>query len=72
MGSGAITVNFSKELDSTDCSIRGFERLDFEVKWCNQFKFKWVFRRFAFIQANIFFLKLKRILTKLEILCVKS
>ena len=28
--------------------------------------------RFAFIQANIFFLKLNRILTKIDISCVKS
>ena len=49
----------------------------FKVTWCNQFKFsvfgniKRVFRWFAFIQANIF-LKLKRILTKINISWVKS
>ena len=50
----------------------------FKVTWCNQFKFlvfgniKWVFRWFAFLQANIFCLKLKRILTKINISWVKS
>ena len=29
MGSDAIALNFSKELDSTDCSMRVLERLDF-------------------------------------------
>ena len=29
MGSDAIALNFSKELDSTVCSMRVFERLDF-------------------------------------------
>ena len=49
----------------------------FKVTWCNQFKFsvfgniKRVFRWFAFIQANIF-LKLKRILTEINISWVKS
>ena len=33
---------------------------------------KRIFRRFAFVQANIFFLKLKGILTKIDILFVKS
>ena len=33
---------------------------------------KWFSEGFAFIQANIFFLKLKRILTKIDIVCVKS
>ena len=33
---------------------------------------KWVSRRFTFIQANIFFLKLKSILTKIDSSCVKS
>ena len=53
------------------------DRLDFKVAWCNQFKFlvlgniKRVFR-FAFIQAIIFFLKLNRILTKIDVSCVKS
>ena len=29
MGSDAIALNFSKELDSNDCSIRVLEKLDF-------------------------------------------
>ena len=29
MGSDAITLNFSKELDSTDCFMQVLERLDF-------------------------------------------
>ena len=29
MGSDAIALNFSKELDSTECSMRVLERLDF-------------------------------------------
>ena len=29
MGSDAITLNFLKKLDSTDCSIRVLERLEF-------------------------------------------
>ena len=29
MGSDAITLNFSKELDSNDCSMRVLGRLDF-------------------------------------------
>ena len=29
MGSNAIALNFSKELDSTDCSMQVLERLDF-------------------------------------------
>ena len=29
MGSDAITLNFLKKLDSTDCSIWVLERLDF-------------------------------------------
>ena len=50
------------------------------LKWhdvYNQFKFL-VFGnikrgfRFVFIQGNIFFLKLNRILTKIDISCVKS
>ena len=69
----AIALNFSKELDSTGCSIQVLERLDFwSDAMYNQFKFlvfvniktKKVFRRSAFIQTNIFFLKLKRSLTK--------
>ena len=78
MGSGTIASNLSKELGSTHCSMQVLERLDFYVTLCKQFKFlvfdniKKVFRRFAFIQANILFLKLKRILTKVDISCVKS
>ena len=50
----------------------------FKVTWCSQFKFmgfgnmKRVFRRLAHIQANIFFIKLKWILTKIDISWVKS
>ena len=29
MGSDAIALSFSKELDSTECSMRVLERLDF-------------------------------------------
>ena len=29
MGSDAIALDFLKELDSTDCSMRVWERLDF-------------------------------------------
>ena len=29
MGSDAIALNFSKELDSNDCSLRVLEKLDF-------------------------------------------
>ena len=29
MGSDAIALNFSKELDSTDCHMQVLERLDF-------------------------------------------
>ena len=29
VGSDAITLNFLKKLDSTDCSMRVLERLDF-------------------------------------------
>ena len=29
MGSDVFAFNFSKKLDSTDCSMRVFERLDF-------------------------------------------
>ena len=29
MGGDAIALNFSKELDSSDCSMRVLERLDF-------------------------------------------
>ena len=56
----AIALNFLKKLDSIDWPMWVLER---EVT-CNQFKFlvfgniKRVFR-FAFIQANIFFLKIK-------------
>ena len=60
MGSDAITLNFLKKFDSTDCSIQ------FLVFG----NVKRVFR-LAFIQA-IFFLKLNRILTKTDISCVKS
>ena len=55
-----IALNFSKELDSTDCSMWVMER-------CNHFKFlvfdniKRIFRRFAFIQVNIFFLRFKSV-----------
>ena len=77
MDSDTITFNFSNELDSSACSMQVLERLDFKEAGCNQFKLlvfgnvKWVFRRFAFIQTNIFFLKLKSILTTTKILCVK-
>ena len=53
----------------------GFREI-FKVTWCNQFKFlvlgsiNRVFS-FVFIQANIFFLKFNRILTKIDISCVK-
>ena len=65
MGSDAIALNFSNKLDSTDCSIWVLERSIFksDMIHLNQFKFlvfdniKRVFRRFAFIEANIFFLK---------------
>ena len=30
MGSDVIALNFSKELDSTECSMRVLERLDFK------------------------------------------
>ena len=30
MGSDVIVLNFSKELDSTECSMRVLERLDFK------------------------------------------
>ena len=30
MGSDAITLNFLKELDSAECSMRVLERLDFK------------------------------------------
>ena len=59
----------------------GFWR-DYILNWCDVptqiFKFlvfgniKSVFIRFAFIQVNFFFLKLKSILTKIDISCVKS
>ena len=68
----AIALNFPTELDSTDCDQI------FKVAWCKQFKYlvlgniKYVFTRFVFIQANIFFLKLKGILTKTDISCAKS
>ena len=62
MDSHAIALNFSEELDSTDCSMRVLEKI-FKMMWFNQFKFlvlgniKRVFR-FAFtaqsIHANIF------------------
>ena len=75
----AITLNFSTELDSTDDCYMAFGEIScFKVTWCKQFKFlvfgniKWVFRMFAFIQANIFFLKLKSILKKINISCIKS
>ena len=60
-----FTLNFSKELASTDCSMRFCRDQIFKVMWYNQFKFlvfgniKKVFR-FAFVQANIFFLKIKK------------
>ena len=31
MGSDAIVLNLSKELDTTDCSVPVLERLDFKV-----------------------------------------
>ena len=72
MGSDDIPLNFSKELDSTDCFI-------LMVTWCNQFKFlvfgniKKVSRRLAFIQANTFFLlKIKSdFITKIDISFVR-
>ena len=75
---GSVAITFSKELDCTDCCMRVSERLDFKVTGCNQLKFlifgniKQVFRRLAFSQANIFFLKLKRVLTKIDVSCAKS
>ena len=65
MGSDAIALNFLKKLDSTDCFIWVLERSisQSDTIYLNQFKFvvfdniKRVFRRFAFIEANIFFLK---------------
>ena len=45
------------------------------LKWCGDVinsvlgLAKWVFRRFAVLQANIFFLKLKSILSKIDIWC---
>ena len=57
-------LNFSTELDFTDC-FKGFWRDQiFKVMWCKQFQFlgfgnfEWVFRRFVFIQAKYFFLKI--------------
>ena len=76
MGSDAITLNFLKKLDSTDCCMWPLERLDFESDLILKFLvFDFIKRilRFAFIQAkNISFLKLNRILTKIDISCVKS
>ena len=67
MGSDAITLNFSKELIRLHRLFHaGFGEIRL-LKWRDIIN-----SRFASIQANIFFLKLKRILTKIDISCVKS
>ena len=78
MVSDVIALNFSKKLDPLTAPCRIWRDQIFKVTSCNQFKFlifgniKWVFRRFAIIQDNIFvFLKLKSIFTKIDISSVK-
>ena len=62
-----IALKFSKELDSTDCSVQVFERLIRFLKWRDEINsnswflatLKEFSEGFFFFQADIFFLKLK-------------
>ena len=77
IGSDAITLNFSKGLDFTDCHAGFGENRFFKVTWCNQFKLLLFGKNFFFdglplFKLTFFFLKLKIILTKIDISCVKS
>ena len=70
-----FSLNSSKELNSIDCSMWVLERLNFQSdviyvinsnSWLLAI-LKGFSEGFAFIEANIFFLKSKRILTKIDI-----
>ena len=66
----AIALHFSTELGPNDCSMRVLKKQINILKWHDVSNSNSWFlailngfsRRFAFIQANIFFLKLKSIL----------
>ena len=80
MGSDATALNFTKELDSTDCFFHaGFGEIRF-LKLRNVINsnswFLAVLKEFAeglpLFKLIFFFLKLKRVLRKIDISCVKS